>query len=226
MTRDELLEAFRRRTKDQRQPYLWSGDDFDEYLTDAQNEAAERANLLRDTDTPEICELAIEADRAEYDLDCRVLEVLRAKLDSQQRPLSLTTTEAMDLDRRGWDGDEQSSGPPRRLVIDPLGAGWRARLDPVPSTDDMLRLQVYRLPLEPVKGAGKCVPEIHERYHIKLLDWVCFRAYSKHDSQTRNEELAAAYAADFAATFGEKRDAHTGRREHDSLHPQVRISPL
>ena len=219
MNRAQLFDAFRSRSHDIAAPYLWSDDELQEYLDDAENEATERALLLRDSETPEICEVVIAAGIATYALDSRVLEVLRAKLDIHIRPLGLTTTEGLDRDWPAW--DVEVAGEPKCLAIDALGAEWQARLVPPPSVATVLRLHVYRLPLTPL-GSDKCAPEIHPRLHIKLLDWMCYRAYSKHDAETKNDEKAMNYAAAFAANFGPKHDAKANRAQHDMQFPFVR----
>jgi hypothetical protein len=220
VNRLQLIDAFRARVQDTKAPYLWNeADELQEFLDDAHNEAAERARLLRDTTTAEICEIAIEANIATYPIDQRVLEVLRAKLDDQQRPLVLTTTESLDIDWPGW--EDETAGVPERLAIDPAGAGWEARLVPAPTANTLMRLQVYRLPLASI-AKDKDEPEIHPRLHVGLLDWMEYRAYSKKDAETQNDEKAAASAAAFAANFGPKRDAKTNRAQHDMQFPVVR----
>jgi hypothetical protein len=226
VTRDQLIAAWRLRVMDTAAPYLWGADEVLEYLNDAIEEACERADLIRDTVTAAICEVAITANTAGYDLDDRILEVLRAALDSEppRGLLTLATTEGMDRDHRGaWFAE--NPGTPSTLVIDPQGAGWRATLVPPPSADTTLRLHVYRRPLAPIVAAND-EPEIHERQHIKLLDWMDYRGYSKKDAETFDAEKAAAGAAAFTATFGPKRDARVNRAQHDMQFPVVRPSPL
>lgn len=225
MNRGELIAAFRARVFDTAAPYLWSDAEAIEYLEDAIIEACERADLIRDTTTAAICEVAITAGNAEYALDARITQVLRAKLvgEAPKRPLTLATTEGMDRDWPGW--DELEDGEPEYLVIEPQGTGWNGRLVPGPSEDADLLLQVYRLPLEPLP-TDAASPEILPRLHIRLLDWMCFRAYSKQDAETRDDDKAAAHAAAFTASFGPKRDARYNRHQHDMQFPVVRPSPL
>lgn len=222
MTRQQLIDAFRARVRDIKVPYLWDdATELQEFLDDAHNEAAERALLLRDTTTPEICEIAIEAGLATYDIDPRVLQVLRATLDGERRPLRLSTTDAMDIDWPGWDS-EDDPGTPECIVIDPVaGGGWQARLVRPPESATIMRLQVYRLPLESI-AKDNDEPEIHARLHIKLTEWMAYRAYSKKDAETQDDEAAAEAAAAFAATFGPKRDVRSNAAQHDMQFPVVR----
>jgi hypothetical protein len=225
VNRGELIAAFRARVFDTAAPYLWSDAEAIEYLEDAIIEACERADLIRDDTTAQICQITVTAGTAKYPLDVRITQVLRAKLDGEapKRPLTLATTEGMDRDWPGW--DEREDGEPEYLVIDPQGTGWNGRLVPGPSEGGTLLLQVYRLPLD-VLADNAAMPEILPRLHIRLLDWMCFRAYSKQDAETRDDDKAAAHAAAFTASFGPKRDARYNRHQHDMQFPVVRPSPL
>jgi hypothetical protein len=223
VNRAELVGAFRARVFDTAKPYLWSALEVEEYLEDAIAEACERAGLLRDTETPEIVTLTIAAEVATYKLDRRVLEVLRAKLDNQERPLTLTTMEGLDRDWPGW--ESEPANKPKCAVIDQQAGAWSLRLVPTPSEATVLRLHVCRLPLERLKD-DKCAPEFHERLHIKLLDWMAYRAYSKADAETRDDDKAAAGAAAFAASFGAKRNARDALAQHDMQFPFVRPDGL
>lgn len=220
MNRAELVAEFRRRARDEAgPPFLWNEDEIQLYLDEANDEAAERSSLIRDSITPEICEVVIEAGNTWFELDDRILQVRRAKLDSQTRPLRITTKEAIDLDWDGW--EDQPAGEPRLLVVDAEGAGWSARLVPPPSAEEVMRLEVNRLPLGPLlKDSDE--PEFSRRLHLALVDWMLHKAYSKKDAETYNPAKASEHAADFASVFGERRDVRTNRVDHDSLHPVVR----
>lgn len=208
---------------DLEKPYLWSDDDLSEYLDDAQREAAERSVLLRDSRTPEVCQITVAANVAAYELDHRIIEVLRAKLDLQTRPLTLTTTEALDIDYPGWESKEADE--PQMLAIDREGDAWTAMFVPPPSAADVLRLQVHRLPLEPTIK-DDCEPEIHERLHIKLIDWMVHRAYLKDDGETLDTDKAEKAEKAFEMTFGPKRNIKDGAVHHDQQFPVVRSADI
>lgn len=222
MNRTQLVAAFREAANDTRLPYLWGNGDVQRYLDDAHNEAAERTLALRDSTTQEICEVAVQAGVATLELDERILEVLRAKLDSGERPLGLTTLEAIDLDWPAWQDEEADE--PCKLVLDREGAAWKARLVPPPAADTTLRLDVHRLPLGSITDQEP--PELRERLHVKLIDWMLFLAYSRPDADTQDTRKADEHATIFAATFGPKRDLHTMRVDHDRLFPYVRSADL
>lgn len=229
MTAAELIDAFRARVTDQTAPYLWSDEEVQEFLDDAHNEAVERSSGIRDSATAAICTIAVTAGVADYDLSNRVLSVERAKLDNRNLPLELTSTAEMDrgtsMRVRDWrssypgylssnqtgSGWEQQEGQPKYLVLEFDRARWRAKLAPIPTESDTLRLQVYRLPL--VSLTDDLEPEIAFRLHIRLVDWMEFRAYSKKDSETNDEAKAARAAAVFEGAFGARIDANVRRKQ-------------
>lgn len=217
MTMGELMDAFRARAFDTVVPYLWSDDEVREYADDAENEAAERARLLRDSTTAEICEVEVVADTAAYILDSRILSVERAKLDLGSSPLSLTSTPAMDAENGRW---ESCTGTPSRMVLDAEQGTWKATLNPTPQVNDTLRLQVYRLPIALLSTDESNIPEIHPRLHIRLVDWMMARAYRKQDAETRDELKAQEHEAIFESAFGRRIDANVRRKQED-LVPSV-----
>lgn len=229
MTLQDLVEAFRSRAQDNAAPYLWSDAEVKEFANDAENEAAERASLLRDTTTAAICEVDVVAATAGYLLDARILRVERAKLDLGATPLSLTSTAAMDrgsgVTPRDWRaqamswqsggfGWEQRTGTPVMALLDREGSRWKLTLYPKPVADDTLRLQVFRQPLADM-AANDDEPEIPARLHIRLLDWMMHRAYSKQDTETFDQAKADKAEAAFTRTFGERIDANARRKQDD-----------
>lgn len=226
-----LIAAFRARAQDTAQPYLWSDDEVKEFANDAEIEAAERASLLRDTTTAAICEVDVVAGTAAYLLDPRIFRVERAKLDLGRVPLTLTSTAAMDrgtgVTPRDWRtqslswqsggsgaGWEQRTGTPIQALLDREGARWKLTLFPKPVADDTLRLQVFRQPLEAMAD-NTDQPEIEPRLHIRLLDWMMYRAYSKEDAETFDRTKALEAEAMFTRTFGERIDANARRKQDD-----------
>lgn len=234
MTRAELFAAFRNRNADTSLPYLWSDAELQEFLDDGHNEAAERGRLLRDSTTAAICTIAVTANTASYVLDQRILSVERAKLDSRTAPLRLSSTPAMDgragAFPRDWrvngvwrpviGGDwTTQQGTPFVLVLDAEGARWKATLAPIPVVDDVLRLQVFRLPLYCLDD-DEDEPEIPYRLHIRLVDWMEHRAYAKKDADTYDERRSLTAEAVFASAFGQRIDANVRRKQED-LTPSV-----
>ena len=90
---------------------------------------------------------------------------------------------------------------------------------------DTLALTVYRGALKPLSAdidTGK--PEIPERFHERLMDWVLHRAYLKQDAETFDPAKAAQSLALFIQSFGERPDANVQRKRRDKRPPLVRSS--
>lgn len=212
MTLAQLMDAYRTKTEDVAPPYLWSDDELRQYADDAENEAAERARLLKDTTTPEICQVNVVAGAAAYLLDSRIISVERAKLALSSTPLTLSSTDEMDRAKPGW---EARSGTPSKGLVDAEGAGWKLTLYPKPAANDTLHLQVFRLPIGPLSAHDGNQPEIPSRLHLRLLDWMLHLGYQKQDAETYDRAKSEQHAAIFTAAFGERIDANARRKQED-----------
>lgn len=205
MTLVDLISAFRARTDDATEPHLWSDDEVALYLNEAQADAAQRAKLIRDTTTPEVTQIAVTASGTDYPLHASVLSVERAKLASQSRPLEPITVAELDASYPGW---ENMVGQPKFYVED----NGRIRLVPQSPMDDTLSLTVFRLPLVEMKQDTDA-PEIHAKYHYRMLDWALRCAYLKQDSETLDKGKAGEYQAMFEQSFGMLPDANVQRKQ-------------
>lgn len=199
MTLGELVELVRNELDDATQPYLWSDQELIEYFADAENEAARRARLLIDSTTAEICEIAVVANTAEYELDSRVLFIRRATLDFQR--MRRASYRDLDAQLQGWEEDE---GNTSHFITD-LDTG-KVRLYPIPTANATLRMTVARLPLVEMNALDD-KPELKPHYHRSLRFWAMFRAYMKQDSETYNKGRADSALALFEQEFGKKSSA-------------------
>lgn len=198
MKLNNLMGIFRQEADDRVQPYLWSDDELIEYANDAQDEACRRARLLVDSTTAEITEIAVTAGNGVVTLDPRVLFVRRARLTGY-RPLIRRNMQDMESDFWYW--QDAARGLPQMFIPD-VDTG-KIILFPTPLADATLRLTVVRMPLADMND-GNDTPEILPRYHRSLRFWMLYRAYSKQDSQTRDEKKAADNLALFEQEFGKK----------------------
>lgn len=179
----------------------WSNILLTEYINRAEREACNRAELIVDSETPAICEIAVVAGTNEYIYDDRIVWIKRAKLANRRCPLESTTSAQLDEDEPNWENRE---GEPGKYVLD-LKEN-KIQFNRVPTDDDTLTLTVHRLPENDLDWASNSeTPEIHQQYHIHLLDWVYHLAYSQHDEDTYNEKLSNTHAAKFEAMFGRRR---------------------
>ncbi|MCU0689768.1 MAG: hypothetical protein MUF54_00065 [Polyangiaceae bacterium] len=204
MTLTELIAAFRDLADDTAEPYLWSDSVLTRFANEAQEEACRRGRLIVDSTTEEVCQLDVTGGTAVYPVDPRVLFIRRVKLDSMDMPIRKTSVDDLDLMSPGWEGE--LPGVP--FVWAPYEVG-KILLFPPPEVDDTMRLTVVRLPLDDMVGGLTPVdPEIPARYHMKLVDWMLFRALSMRDKEERHDpEGAKAHLRMFEEEFGQRSNA-------------------
>lgn len=218
----DFITEFRDTVKDHSVPPFWSSENIVRYLNEAVQEACERAKLIEDRLTPAVCTVTLEPNVSTYQLHASVFEIKRVTL--RGRPLDETSVEEMDDDCPGW---ENLKGLPRCFIFEPT-AGIRSaslRLVRIPTQADTLALTVYRGALKPLSADidhGK--PEIPERFHERLMDWVLHRAYLKQDADSFDPSKAAESKALFVQAFGERPDANVQRKQRDRRPPIVAIN--
>ena len=211
-----FIENFRHTLNDEVAPYLWSDAEVITYLNDAINEACERALLIEDRTTPEVCNITLVPGQGDYFLHESVIKVKRVTY--RGHVLEETSVEALDQQCHNW---EARNGRPHQYIC---GQNFGFRVVPIPTLTDVpetLALTVYRLPLvEMVESADTDIPEVPVRFHMRLLPWMYRCAYLKQDSETLNEGQAAKHEATFIASFGERIGANVQRKQRDRR-PQV-----
>lgn len=215
----EFIAEFRSRTEDIGPQYLWSDSEIVGYLNDALNEACERALLLEDHTSASCCQITLVDGQDSYNLHGSVLQVKRVTYDGC--PLDVTSVEAEDDSDTRW---EIRTGQPRRFIENRSSI----RLVPTPGADqagDVVKLTVYRRELEPRTFTGDTsgVPEVPERYHHRLLDWMLYRGYSKPDAETIDKVAAADHSDMFDRSFGPRESANVQRKRRDRRPPVVRF---
>jgi hypothetical protein len=192
----DLRTELRERVGDTVVPYLVSNARLTAFANWAQQEAARRARLITDSEEPETCRIDLTANVASYDLDPRVIRILRARLVG--RSAYLRRISRKDLDPRGssW---EDETGEPQAYVPDVGSRKFRPW--PMPEESGVVWLTVLRLPLVDMVG-DEDVPELAEHAHMALVDGMEHRFYTMPDRELRNEERAAAALARFEREFG------------------------
>ena len=218
----DFIDGFRSTVGDNEEPYFWSDEDIVRYLNEAVQEACERAKLIEDRRTPEVCSVVVVSGQDTYDLHASVFEIKRLALGG--RVLDETSVEELDCDAPGW---ERRTGTPRQFIFEQASGASPAsiRLVPAPASSGAIALTVYRGALKPLRAdvdLGK--PELPERFHERLLDWVLHRAYLKQDADTFDPNKAAQSLALFVQSFGERVDANVQRKHRDRAPPLVRSS--
>lgn len=200
-------EALRRRVRllatDTAAPYLWQDEDIDDWLNEAQQEAAIRARLLRATPAshPALCEYPLAAGETAITVPDQIYEISHQEwaAGSERRPLKLVSREWMDTTLPGWRA--MPAADPDYLVQD------RQQLEvvPPPIADGSVRIEGYRLP-EPMQ-ADNDEPRIPLAHHIHLVQWALHVGYSLPDAETFNPGKSQAAEAEFTRYFGARPDA-------------------
>ena len=166
----DFIAAFRSELADYAEPPLWRDEEIAAYLNEAVQEACERAYLIEDRATPAVCAIALQPGVDTYSLHASVFEIKR--LTYQGRPLGETSVEALDAESPGW---EVRQGQPRGFIFEQASGAQpaRVRLVPTPNQAGGIALTVYRGALKPLNSdQDNAKPEIHERYHARLKDWI------------------------------------------------------
>lgn len=219
MKAGELIERFRVAVCDQQDPPFWSSESIVCYLNEAVQEACERARLIEDRRTPEVCSVVVVAGQDTYDLHASVLEIKRLTLDG--RILDETSVEELDCDTPGW---ESRKGAPRQFIFEQASGASPAsiRLVPTPANSGSIALTVYRGALKLLRAdIDFAKPELPDRFHERLLDWVLHRAYLKQDAEAFDPNKAVQSLALFTQAFGERVDANVQRKHRDRAPPLV-----
>lgn len=196
MTLAELRARFRREVFDTALPYLFSDEDVNIWINEAQDEACRRALLLVDSKSS-AARVSFAAGAIGFDLHPSVIFVRRAVLASTNIPLTPIVSRTMDEQVPGWEGSMAST--PRAFIPD-----WQTnylRLWPPSVAANSAYMTVVRTPLDPMGDSDE--PEIRREYHAHLLDWAKFRAFSVPDSETYAPDKAAKHEAAFIKQFGE-----------------------
>lgn len=203
MRREALRRRVRLLAKDTALPYLWQDEDIDDWLNEAQQEAAIRARLLRATPAshPALCEFSLTAGETAIALPEQLYEISYQEwvIGAERRPLKLVSREWMDTTLPGWRA--MPAAEPDYLVQD------RQALEvvPPPIAAGAVLIEGYRLP-EPM-GADDEEPGIPLAHHIHLVQWALHIGYSLPDAETFDPGKSQAAEAEFTRYFGARPDA-------------------
>lgn len=202
----------------------WSNAALCRYLAEAEEEAARRAYLLLDSQTPEICRIHVLPGQADYPIHERVLKVDRVELASAVSTTywrgRLTRVNRMMLDH----GDICRTGQVHHYLLDMQGR--TLTLVDTPTQEDELRLTVFRLPLRPFVTADpedgsiteaeqQATPEILHRHHPDLIDYAAYLAFLSADPESEDAQRAATWMARFERKFGPRPTAEQERTYAD-----------
>lgn len=213
MNLEQLIASFRVDADDLVEPFLFSDDWIAGWLTEAQSEAAIRGRLILEDADPAVCQIAVTAGTASYELHHSVYEIADLRFmpagASKSTPLALVTREWLDDKRPGWrDNCKELSFA--------IQSDHRLRIVGAPNTDGVLHLEAYRVPLKALENDVD-KPELSEAHHRHLVYWALHRAFSRPDSETIDPQRADRALEAFTRYFGLAPDSDLRRSTRHDL---------
>lgn len=185
MTPKDIFDGFREEAHDPgtvEAEFLWKTPFLRRALNEARMQAARRAHLLEEADEPAICSIQCKVDKMTYDVDRRVIRILRVKHSLIDMPLPKSAVRDLDAFQPGW--ESQTSEQP--VTWAPWG-NYKLRLLPPPNATfaaGKLQLMVIREPLADLTEAdddNESAMDLPGRTHYALKDFMMFRAYMQRD---------------------------------------------
>jgi hypothetical protein len=145
-------------------------------------------------DTPGLCRHIMPISGRFVGLNSRVWRVTRFKPASQARPVALATRLEMDANVPDW---EKAVDGAIQCVI-PDYEAQEAIVYPPSKTVELIEQSCFRLPLVALTDDDMmALPEIGEKYHIAMVDWIIRQACLKPDIETWFKELGKQAETDF-----------------------------
>ena len=214
MNLEQLIASFRVDADDLEEPHLFKDEWIAAWLSEAQAEAAIRGRLILEDANPAVCQIAVTAGQASYELHRSIYEIadLRFVPAGQPKsvPLALVTREWLDDKRPGW---RDCAGTTQFAIQ----TDRRIRLVGVPDADGTLRLEAYRAPLKALENDTD-KPELNDAHHRHLVQWALHRAFSRPDSETIDPQRADRALEAFTRYFGLAPDSDLRRSTRHDLH--------
>lgn len=198
MERGELKLALRRDVLDDAvEPFLYDDEALNGFFNDAVRQVCLRSRALVDS-TSSLTQLAIASGERRIKLNKAILAVRFARLTDCDALEGITAKRLWKCEP-GWDTSD--AGTPSYWVPD-YQDGYLYFDRPVDQART-LKLSVWRMPTEAeVMEDDGDEPVIPEHWHMDLLDWVAYRAFSSKDSEQGDEKRAANHLAAFEAKVG------------------------
>lgn len=224
MNLEDFIRRFRALSNDRAQPYFWEDVDIVDWLNDAEAQACVRGRLLREDALPAVTRIALDPGQHTYDLHPALYEIIHLRMipaaGGRVRTLRLASREWLDAERPDWRDETREScwaiqGDTTLRVVGAIQSG------------DVLALECYRLPLEPLSLDDQDgEPEIHRAHHEHLIQWVLHKAFSIPDTEVFDPQRAALAEAAFTRYFGPLPDSDLRRStREDVVHHNKVILP-
>jgi hypothetical protein len=200
----DLINQLRNATRDtegiESNTTLWDIEEWIEYLNAAQDEICRRALVLSDS-----LSITVKAGVKSYSISDRILDVDEKAYFSYDGSYLLKRTESwLDFSRTTWRSD---TGAPTDFVVYPNLHNIVITPEPTGTyNNSAISFPVKRLPNTPLSVVN-VTPEINSKYYEDLKAYALYRAYSKSDAETKDEDRAKMYLALFDMSIGPRSNA-------------------
>lgn len=182
MTAKELLVLLRTEISDLVEPYLWSDPLLYSYIDDAQKQFC---RLTEGVEDGRSFKVSVTAGKEWYTLSPKILKLRKVVNAATGRELKVINVERMTAEGLYFNG---RTGPIQALVTGI--EKHSARAWPLPDTETLLHLSVFRMP-ETITASDE--PEIDEQHHRHLLMWAKHLAYDVQDSEVFDRRKSEDY---------------------------------
>ena len=207
MNLGNLIANFRVDERDTEAPYNWQDTTLTRLFNEAEEEAAIRKSLLRET-----LVLSLSAGDFEIALPPRIVEVRTARIVEGGQTYWLDPTDRYEQDRLNRDWRDITERPTAFIHDDSS-----ITLNRIVAAAGELKIECCRVPVNPMADDND-EPEISAVHHRRLDGWVRYRAYMVPDSDFGDKKRAEQGLADFEGYFGRRPDADH-RRNNNANRP-------
>lgn len=203
MNAEQLRDLFRSEMSDTEEPYLWSDDEVDSFIEDAQRMFCRFTDGVADATTACVTQLNVKPGTTWLDTHPSLLKIRALRRADTGRPVEVLNEEDMPERNMRFDGRQ---GTVQALVVG-MEAD-RARVWPDSSETVTLQATVFRLPLKPAADGFEIAP-VHHRH---LLLWTKHLAYEKHDAETYDKRKSQEFEQAFRAYCEQAKDEERRKR--------------
>ena len=189
MKQSALIALIRRYSGDDVEPYVVPDTVLAGFISEAETEAAERAQYLRLDSTYDI---AITSGVSVYAINPSIIFLDSVRLSGEGKPLIKTTRRELDFNINKWVTEVST---PKYYFQDDT----KITLYPMPDQSYTMQLDGSRRPIVSM--------ETPTQYHDDLSNWCLFRFFSINNSGMTDVNKAIMYSGQFDKAFGHKRNA-------------------
>ena len=189
MKQSALIALIRRYSGDDVEPYVVPDTVLASFISEAETEAAERAQYLRLDSTYDI---AVTSGVSVYAINPSIIFLDSVRLSGEGKPLIKTTRRELDFNINKWVTEVST---PKYYFQDDT----KLTLYPMPDKSYTMQLDGSRRPIVSM--------ETPSQYHDDLSNWCLFRFFSINNNGMTDVNKALMYSSQFDKAFGHKRNA-------------------